>query len=543
MNRKGIHRLMVYVLVSMLIMPWLSMNVIADEGSSIVVDGDLFEWENITPLQGEGVDEWKVVYSVDGNTLYFSYSGTTTNEWDYSYLDKINITYDNGYTGKESVITCTKEGARDNNYGIIDGSSFITINSAHGNTAGPYTVEFSVPMSYFKDQNFSLTFAGNTLYSKSIQNLKDIEMPKEEDPVYNGIVVDGKFNDWAAVEKTDISCPNENHKNCITKTATVFDGDYVYIYLQDGDGSAAGAGTHSNGNYVMTTDLGRTIFFQLNDDGTVSGVEGARCSHVGSQWEIAIPKSELPYYQKSLSFGLYLADPFIKNIINIQEDQGNVGAFEGIVYDGNCSDWNSYPHTVIEYDTAGTQEGLFDADGALYSDGNQLFGHVETTHPEHLQNEAGGEFTQAVTIRLNNDMKFYPRVMAVDENGNINWNPQISKLPQGQYEFYITSLDAWASSPNINDLNEADTIYGKMIINVGSLKDECEYYLDLDKLAEKFNCQTTDFKTIEAQFGRIGDEWMVYSGASSSPFIGIGLCLSVVGGVLLYRKHKKKESQ
>ena len=42
----------------------------------------------------------------------------------------------------------------------------------------------------------------------------------------------------------------------------------------------------------------------------VDGVENAECIHVGKQWEIAIPKADLPAYNNTLSFGLYLTDPY-----------------------------------------------------------------------------------------------------------------------------------------------------------------------------------------------------------------------------------------
>lgn len=76
--------------------------------------------------------------------------------------------------------------------------------------------------------------------------------------MYNGIVIDGEFADWDAVKKYDA------HNECISKTAMMFDGDYVYVYVKDGTGGdASGAGTHSNGRYSITTDLGYELVFSL----------------------------------------------------------------------------------------------------------------------------------------------------------------------------------------------------------------------------------------------------------------------------------------
>jgi hypothetical protein len=56
---------------------------------------------------------------------------------------------------------------------------------------------------------------------------------------------------------------------------------------------------------------------QLNQDGTVSGPNGATCSHVRSEWEVSIPKADLPTYEKTLDFGLYSENPFITGISNL----------------------------------------------------------------------------------------------------------------------------------------------------------------------------------------------------------------------------------
>jgi len=86
-----------------------------------------------------------------------------------------------------------------------------------------------------------------------------------------------------------------------------------------------------------------------------------------------------------------------------------------ITYDGLYGDWNKYPHTTIQYATPGTHEHVADASAAIYCDGTQLFGHVETPMQAHLT-EAGGELTQAITIKFNDNWSqvFYPRMETVD---------------------------------------------------------------------------------------------------------------------------------
>ena len=41
---------------------------------------------------------------------------------------------------------------------------------------------------------------------------------------------------------------------------------------------------------------------------------------------------------------------------------------------------------------------------------------------------------------------------------------------------------------------------------IGSDKDECEFIIDLKKVADKLGCDVSDFKQIDAQFGRLGQE-------------------------------------
>ena len=198
-----------------------------------------------------------------------------------------------------------------------------------------------------------------------------------------------------------------------------------------------------------------------------------------------------------------------------------------------------YPHTTIQYSTAGTHHNMVDSAGALFSNESTVLGHVYTTMPEHL-NEAGGEFTQAVTFKFNDSYNqvLYPRFVTVDEQGNINWNPKRDGLSDGTYEFYMFDTSAWGTSKNINELNDADICYGKMIVTVGSNRDECEFYFDLDKVAQKLGCDASDFKQISAQFGRLGQEWINTAGASSGAWLGLFICIAGTCGVVVYKKKK-----
>jgi len=387
-------------------------------------------------------------------------------------------------------------------------------------------------------------------------------MPAEKvEAVYEGIVIDGKYDDWDAVNKVESECPKEaNHDfDCLDYTACVFDGDYLYIYLMDGaTAHAAGAGLHSNGRYSITSDLGRRIVFQLStkNGGSVDGIDGAEVAYYGKQWEIAIPASELPIYSKSVDFGLYQQEPFVAGIVNLQGTDGGVGEFEGIIYDGLFGDWTAYPHTLIQYATSGTQTNGPDGEGALYVEDGTLFGHVVSTMDAHLAEE-GGEFAKAVSICFNGDREyngdktwnFYPRLVMVGADGSIDWNPQTKNLPNGMYEFYISDARAEFDTTlitNVSQLQDHEQFVGKMWIEVGETNDEVEFYMDLEQVAKYLSYYSStkitadDFKLIEAQFGRIGQDYISIGATSSGPYVGVALCAGVAAIILLRRKRVNK---
>lgn len=532
-------------------------------GGSIAIDGDLSDWAGVASRTSgiSGVDSWKAAFSPDGNTLYFSYTGTASTEWDYGFASndkKFGFAYPDGAAGENSGVSVQawNGGAVVKNafWGDVPGADVAVRNEAHGTNPGPYAVEFSVPVSYLHNVDFTLTFGGSSISSAEIEQMDGNSVVVETPPAYHGITIDGDYSDWKAVPKTDVSCPNSAHTGCLSQAAVVYDGDWFYIYIKDGEGSnASGAGTHSNGKFAITSDLGYETDIQLTTAPAVNGVNGAQAAYVGDQWEIAIPKGQLPKYRESLSFGLYLGEPFLTGIVNLQPDSGNnlENLFEGIHYDGQYEDWEDYGHSTIEYATAGSQESQVDAKGALYSSDGRLYGHVVTNMPQHLQ-EAGGEFTSAVTVAFNQsaqslgdgsynrEMAFYPRYVAVDAGGDINWDPKLSGLPEGTYEYYIASADAWHTSTNINHLNEMDQMYGKMMVTVGKDgKDEMEFYLELPKVAKKLGVDETDLKEISAQFGRIGQQWIFTAGTSTGPIAGVLLC-AASAGVALWRQKRKK---
>jgi uncharacterized protein (TIGR04145 family) len=524
----------------------------AGESASISVDGKLNEWKAVNAIQSSksGISQWKVAKSSDGSLLYFCFEGTASTQWYGAYMwESLSISYENGTSF--SCQMANLEGAW-----TTPGASVAFYNSASGNNPGKYAVECVLPMT---EADYTFQFAGVEVRAEDIPVFVSAE---DKEPVYGGIVIDGDFEDWDAVTCVEAYCPEEsNHSyNCLAYAACVFDGDYLYIYLQDGaNGSAAGAGVHSNGRYAITTDMGRELVFRLStqNGGTAKGVKGAEVAYFGKEWEIAIPVSELPLYKESLTFGLYQVEPFLTDITNLQNEDGlgTAGEFTGIVYDGLYGDWDAYPHTLIQYATSGTQTNHPDGEGALYADGSILYGHVLSSMDAHLL-EQGGEFASGVSICFNGDRAYngdktwnlYPKLVAVDASGTIDWNAATKNLPSGTYEFYI--LDGRGEyntklQTNLTDLAEYDQPLGKMTITVGEENDEMEFYIDLEQAAKflshysKRTIEANDFKLIEAQFGRIGQEYISTAGTSSGPYLGVATCMAFVGLILLKRRRNK----
>lgn len=518
----------------------------------IVVDGQIDDWMSMGTTAASELRqmEWKFARSEDGCTLYFYCQGPTVTEWDGSY-DYKYVEFDFGGT-KSGMYLCDMK-----DKWVCGGAEVERKNTAHGNNKGVCIFEGSLPIrDHHKD--FYIHFEGKKHHCSDLP----VFVPTDkEEVVYKGIVIDGRFYDWRAVEKTATGEKEDalNGIDCLSEVACVFDGDYVYIYIRDGEvGNAAGAGTHSNGRYSITTDTGRTLTFEINGGcrPSISGVDGAQVKYFGDQWEISIPASELPLYKESIAFGLYMQEPFVSNIVNLQGGEGTAGDFTGIVYDGMFGDWSAYPHTLIQYATAGTQTDDPDGEGALYNDGSILYGHVVSSMDAHLA-EDGGEFASAVSIFFNGDHEYngdktnnlYPFFIAVAEDGTINWNPQTAGLDNGLYEFYI--MDARMEIDrnyvkNISQLKDHEQPFGRIYVDISDTCDEMEFFIDLEQVAKYLsyysgnNIEASDFKLIEAQFGKIGQEIISSAGTSSGPLMGVALCIAVVSGTLLVKRRRNK---
>ncbi|MCR4584544.1 MAG: hypothetical protein K5686_02365 [Lachnospiraceae bacterium] len=380
------------------------------------------------------------------------------------------------------------------------------------------------------------------------------ETVKDDEPtgVFTGITIDGNFSDWDAVSKTpagasDFYCG-------VTAVAVVQQDDMVYVYIRDtGCGTASWSGPNMNGTFELISDLGYRKVLQLNSENngavySVSGIEGAQVAYTtgewdqGGEWEISFPASQLPLNNSTYGFGFYMVDPYITGIVDTSHEDHSK-EFDGIVYDGLYGDWTYYPHTLIQYATPGTWKEVADGEGALYTQGNRLYGHVYTKMSTHLT-EHGDEMTYGVVLRINgdNNLWFEFRLVTADEEGNVIWNPDTNRLAEGTYEYYITYHRGWSGQDQkkLADIL-GNEVYGKMMITKTASRDEAEWYLELGKIADLFGLQETDMQLLEVKYERIGDKWLQTAGASSGPVAGILLSMAVAGGALILRKKKTAE--
>ena len=385
---------------------------------------------------------------------------------------------------------------------------------------------------------------------------------------FDGIKVDGDFSDWDSVAKEDTSSASNGLVNA---AGMVFDGDYVYLYLDEHQPNAASwSGVNSSGNFAITTDLGNVMIVHVLSNGqvevkyqnqTVSGVT-VSSDYKSGDWhsddphyrrEIAIPKSALPYYNNSISFGYYLGTTFVSDVSNYDGSGGNTGSSDSgnggtsgtgeksaISIDGDYADWTNYPNQVIQYDTAGTSSGVVDAEGALYTDGGTAYGHVYTSNPEHLSQMGGYEFTE-FTVKVNNDYSKTKMVTAYYQNpdGSLNKNGgSMKNLSDGTYTFYLFDISGWGVTTDINHISPNDTCYGKMTVTIKNGIDQMEYGFDLATLARQFGLSENDVGTFGVQFHRLGQEWLNAAGTSTNPWLAITICIIPTAMLFYYRRKK-----
>lgn len=383
-----------------------------------------------------------------------------------------------------------------------------------------------------------------------------------DDALYSGIQIDGDFSDWAAIDK--VYDFNAN----LTEAAMIWDHDYVYLYLKEGvkhpdgwemyEGNIHAATPYSNGNFCIETNTGykSSVIVQGPNSGSVTAkvndtyVDIAYKKHI---YEIAIPVELLKGYNdktSSLNLGTMggwndTPNYIMMGVSHWNPDAGTTGGGENqdkddnnsdlydkttyIKYDYDFSDWDDYPHQTIDYSTGGLHGA--DAEGALYSDGEYLYGHIK--YYGGYYPDIFGFFELAINEKYHRTLMLNAR--AVDNDGNILWNYNTSDLKPGSYEFHIYGAETI-------DGGAWDTDYGVLYIELqkhGRLN--AEFRLDQSKIAHYYKCDQTDIKSFDMRFIRIGDKWISCAGTSTGPILGMAISgFAVLGSMWFYNRKKKK---
>ena len=383
-----------------------------------------------------------------------------------------------------------------------------------------------------------------------------------DDALYSGIQIDGDFSDWAAIDK--VYDFNAN----LTEAAMIWDHDYVYLYLKEGvrhwdgwemyEGNIHAATPYSNGNFCIETNTGykSSVIVQGPNNGSVTAkvndtyVDIAYKKHI---YEIAIPVELLKGYNdktSSLNLGTMggwndTPNYIMMGVSHWNPDAGTTGGGENqdkddnnsdlydkttyIKYDYDFSDWDDYPHQTIDYSTGGSHGA--DAEGALYSDGEYLYGHIK--YYGGYYPDIFGFFELAINEKYHRALMLNAR--AVDNDGNILWNYNTNDRKPGSYEFHIYGAETI-------DGGAWDTDYGVLYIELqkhGRLN--AEFRLDQSKIAHYYKCDQTDIKSLDMRFIRIGYKWISCAGTSTGPILGMAISgFAVLGSMWFYNRKKKK---
>jgi uncharacterized protein (TIGR04145 family) len=167
-------------------------------------------------------------------------------------------------------------------------------------------------------------------------------------------------------------------------------------------------------------------------------------------------------------------------------------------------------------------------------------------------------------IRINEDddkvCSFSTR--QIDNQGNVvsvhdyNLAPGTYKFALVDPNYQLGAVNSaemdWLHMVNIYHKNAKDWYMGDIYITINQDGTaESEFYLDAERVAARIKnasrselkpMKAIDMQKIEAHFQDLGPQWIGCAGASTGPFVGILLCVAVVG-VTLYSRKKKASAE
>lgn len=566
------------LVVSIIPINYYVKNRAAEKYQTIQIDGHVRDWKNVTERKSNDSDViwWKVCS--DDKYMYLA-AMTVNGGKESKFFDKhINIE-GFGYVYAHYSNSTKEPIVMDNKDKYIGNEAQYSFRD-EGTGSGIFN-EVKIPLSYIGGKK-SVTFAGTAVSAASIQDLKNvknvdwnpddvdvIDGKEKEKETYNGIKIDGKFDDW---KNSNVNMTNVSGNTNLSKAAAVWDGTNLYIYLKENDkekdGNLVKNLLSTESGFTIQTDKNQKTLFTLKEGGKgqfyvglgkdAKREAGASVRYNNHEYEICITNSLIKGVTadtKKLTFASHTASgdmSIIRNIENLKgvEKKGNKRPLIDtslIKYDGDFSEWEKYPKknkmgkggVVAEYNAYYKEDG---ENPFTHKKEGVIIGHFKTKNKEIARAWLS---TGKITINGNGKSKV---LIARCEQGNA------LLMPSKTFDTVCGVKGRLAKQNHKNDYRNSFTLVDSKIANAGirmkSLKKWQPHYLGkmqgtIDKNGDiemEYVVPMKEFAgngKITVDVPHIGT--VEIAGASTGAILGILLAFAVVGGVLLYRKKKEGE--
>ncbi|MBP5332046.1 MAG: hypothetical protein J6Y89_09370 [Lachnospiraceae bacterium] len=391
--------------------------------------------------------------------------------------------------------------------------------------------------------------------------------------------------DWIYIyideEQQNSASWSSDHWNTNGQFNIKTDLGYVLVITFENNGAA--------GNIIEVTDVETGAVYNAAN----GGIKVAFNSEY-STWEaptlteIAIPSSLLPQYSSTINFGYYLGGNIITGVadcsgyIHVDPDDPtptpdpdeptpvpdpddptptpepddptptpepddptpttapyNDGS--GIVIDGDYHDWDYYPVTTIQYDTAGMSNNYNDAEGSIYQRDGIAYVHCIANEfsKQDTGYKYGTEFLEVTVIFGYTHTKLIAIELGPD--GSLDWSSSRARsMSEGTHHYALFYFSDAGLSSNINDISSLDHYLGDMYVTIEDHQDETEFWFDIAALAECGNIEPDESQSIFVHFHRVGWPMLETSGVSTGP-VFVAVLSTVAAGSFITLNRRKKD--
>ncbi len=563
------------LVVSIIPINYYVKNRAAEKYQTIKIDGHVRDWKNVTERKSNDSDViwWKVCS--DDKYMYLA-AMTVNGGKESKFFDKhINIE-GFGYVYAHYSNSTKEPIVMDNKDKYIGNEAQYSFRD-EGTGSGIFN-EVKIPLSYIGGKK-SVTFAGTAVSAASIQDLKNVKnvdwnpddvdvIDGKEKETYNGIKIDGKFDDW---KNSNVNMTNVSGNTNLSKAAAVWDGTNLYIYLKENDkekdGNLVKNLLSTESGFTIQTDKNQKTLFTLKEGGKgqfyvglgkdAKREAGASVRYNNHEYEICITNSLIKGVTadtKKLTFASHTASgdmSIIRNIENLKgvEKKGNKRPLIDtslIKYDGDFSEWEKYPkkNTMNKGRVAAEYNAYYKEDGEnpfTHKKEGVIIGHFKTKDKELARawlrtgkiTISGNGKSKVLTARYEKGNAFLMPSKTFDTVAGVNGKN--ARLKHMKVKNYFTLVDGRiANNPMFmkNRNKWKSHCIGKMQGTIDWNGDiEMEYVVPMKEFAGNGK--------ITVDVPHIGP--VEIAGASTGAILGILLAFAVVGGVLLYRKKKEGE--